>query len=825
MTRVQRSFATLAVAAISLSLAGCPGEGSDCSTGTGTLAIENTAETPIEVTILDDRGFLDRVTMDPGSTYEEILPVGPYRVEAEGSNIGAPLHDSSHAVRCGDATTVTVQPLPRFTLTTTISGSGGGRVTSDPPAINCDKGAGDCESEFEKGTDVTLAASPDMGSRFLGWSGACSGSGSCTVKMNQSRDVGAQFTPTVHDFTVALSGTGRGTVTSTPGAINCGNSANSPAADCSADFEYGTEITLTATPAVGSVFGGWDSEDCDNSSLTCTTTVFMAETITTEFILTTRTLTVTKNGDGQGTVTASTGAIDCGATCTAEYEFCATITLTANAAMHSEFAGWSGSCTGSLSTCEVSLAQAAEVTAQFNVVDYSIAVILAGDGSGSVSSSPGGIECGTGGSCSANFKYGTSVVLTATPDSGSTFTGWTGDVCATSSPDCVVSSLDQAQSVTATFDVTQLTAPLVTSIGLGEKEQGQVQAQGLSYYIAFAGEAPTGSGDIIQGRPYVGQIMPYPSSLQPSGWLPADGSVLPVSEYPELFDVIGNTYGGDGETNFAVPDLRARVPVGVGTIADATIPAPGEGNSVVPLISSMALGEVSQGEFEALGVNFMIAREGNYPQQDGADTSSPLIGEIRMLAGDTIPSGWVACDGSTLPINSQNIALYSVLGTTYGGDGQAYFNLPDFRARAPMHVGEIDVESPPDWTEKQIPLIESMERADVARGQIGTIGIRIGVARTGLYPSTGGDDAAPATLIGQTLMFGGLFMPGGWYPTDGDWYYVDDMGFNDMGFNIDDEPGLYSILGKSFGYRPSGILEEFRLPDLRARLPVGKGSR
>jgi microcystin-dependent protein len=632
--------------------------------------------------------------------------------------------------------------------------------------------------------------------------------------------VGAQFTPTVHDFNLSLSGTGRGTVTSYPVTIYCSNMSGSPAKECSADFEYGTEVTLTATPAVGSVFGGWNNEDCDDSSMTCTTTVFGPETISAEFSLTTRTLSITKTGDGEGAVTSSFGPIDCGPICMAEYDFDSTITLTANAEMYSEFAGWSGACTGTSTTCEVSLTKAAEVTAQFNLIDYSIAVTLAGSGSGSVISSPEGIECAAGRSCSTTFSYGTDVSLTATPDSGSIFSGWGGDICATTLPNCTVRSIDQAQSVTATFEAKPLTAPLVTSIGLGEKKQGQIQAQGMSYYIAFDGAMPTVWGDIVQDKPYIGQIMPYPSDLQPSGWLRADGSVLPVSEYPELFDVIGDTYGGDGETNFAVPDLRARVPVGVGTIQDATIPSPSEGKSMVPLISSMALGEVVQGQFEALGVNFMIAREGNYPQRDGADTSSPLVGEIRIFAGDVIPSGWVVCDGSMLPINSQNLPLYSVLGTTYGGDGQAHFNLPDFRARAPMHVGDIDVDSPPDWTENQIPLVESMGRGDVASGQIGTLGIRIGIARTGLFPSTGGDVAAGGTLIGQTLMFGGVFMPGGWYPADGGWYFVDAMDFN-----FDEEPALYFLLGKSFGYRPRGELEEFRLPDLGASVPVGRGSR
>jgi len=62
------------------------------------------------------------------------------------------------------------------------------------------------------------------------------------------------------------------------------------------------------------------------------------------------------------------------------------------------------------------------------------------------------------------------------------------------------------------------------------------------------------------------------------------------------------------------------------------------------------------------------------------------IGEIKMFAGNFAPVGWAMCDGALLPI-SQNQALFSLLGTTYGGDGQTMFALPDLRGRFPMHPG------------------------------------------------------------------------------------------------------------------------------------------
>jgi len=64
----------------------------------------------------------------------------------------------------------------------------------------------------------------------------------------------------------------------------------------------------------------------------------------------------------------------------------------------------------------------------------------------------------------------------------------------------------------------------------------------------------------------------------------------------------------------------------------------------------------------------------------------PFIGQIMMFGGNFAPRGWALCDGSLLPI-SQNQALFSILGTTYGGDGKTNFALPDLRGRAPIHAG------------------------------------------------------------------------------------------------------------------------------------------
>lgn len=65
---------------------------------------------------------------------------------------------------------------------------------------------------------------------------------------------------------------------------------------------------------------------------------------------------------------------------------------------------------------------------------------------------------------------------------------------------------------------------------------------------------------------------------------------------------------------------------------------------------------------------------------------SPYVGEIRMFAGNFPPNGWMFCEGQTLPI-SENDVLFTLIGTTYGGDGQETFNLPNLASRVPLHMG------------------------------------------------------------------------------------------------------------------------------------------
>jgi hypothetical protein len=212
-------------------------------------------------------------------------------------------------------------------LTVTKAGNGGGTVTSAPVGIAC---GADCTEDYDGGTAVTLTAVPDAGSDFTGWSGDVD----CTdgiVTMDVARGCTATFE--LDDaLTVTKAGSGTGTVTSVPAGIACG-------VDCTEVYINGTEVTLTATPDTGSDFTGWSGDvDCLDGIVT----MDVAKGCTAAFDLQVHTLTVTKAGNGTGTVTSSPVGIDCGADCTEDYINVTEVTLTATPDTGSLFAGWSG---------------------------------------------------------------------------------------------------------------------------------------------------------------------------------------------------------------------------------------------------------------------------------------------------------------------------------------------------------------------------------------------------------------------------------------------------------------------------------------------------
>ncbi len=92
--------------------------------------------------------------------------------------------------------------------------------------------------------------------------------------------------------------------------------------------------------------------------------------------------------------------------------------------------------------------------------------------------------------------------------------------------------------------------------------------------------------------------------------------------------------------------------------------------------------------------------------------AQPYVGEIRMFAGNFAPAGWMFCEGQLLPI-SENETLFQLIGTTYGGDGQETFALPDLRGRIPVHQGQ-----GPGLSSRQLAYADGVEQVTLTAQQL-----------------------------------------------------------------------------------------------------------
>ncbi len=361
--------------------------------------------------------------------------------------------------------------LDTHALTVARAGTGAGTITGT--GISC---GADCSETFNYGAMVTLAATPATGSTFAGWSGACSGAGACTVTMTVARSVTATFTLDTYTLSVVKAGTGSGTVTGT--GISCG-------ADCSEVFGYGTVVTLTQAATLGSTFAGW-SGACSGTGA-CTVTIDAAKSVTATFILDTYTLSVAKAGTGSGTVTGT--GISCGVDCSETFPFNTLVTLTATPATGSTFTGWSGACSGT-GGCTVTMDMARNVTATFTLDTFTLLTTVAGTGAGTITGP--GITCNP--DCSETYNTGTMLQLIASPAMGSTFTGWSG-ACTGTAP-CMV-TMTAARNVTATFTLDTFTLT-VSKIGSGA---GTVTGTGINCGVDCTETVATGTSITLTATP------------------------------------------------------------------------------------------------------------------------------------------------------------------------------------------------------------------------------------------------------------------------------------------------------------------------------------
>ena len=241
-------------------------------------------------------------------------------------------------------------------------------------------------------------------------------------------------------FTVALTVTGSGRVTSTPAGIDCTSSGG---AACSAKFAAGSGVTLGATAGNGAFFSAWGG-DCAGTAGICALTLTADRTASAAFVAG-ASLSVAL--DGPGSVTSSVGGISCGSACGALLPPGTQVTLTATPGANAEFVSWTG-CASSTASCTLTLGGTTTVTAHF-VATHTLSVTLAGADSGTVHSTASGypdINCSTG-TCAQTLRHGTAVSLSASPGATAVFGGFSGDC---SDLTCSLTMNGDA-SVTATF--------------------------------------------------------------------------------------------------------------------------------------------------------------------------------------------------------------------------------------------------------------------------------------------------------------------------------------------------------------------------------------
>lgn len=238
------------------------------------------------------------------------------------------------------------------------------------------------------------------------------------------------------------------------------------------------------------------------------------------------------------------------------------------------------------------------------------------------------------------------------------------------------------QTGTDSFQITTTNLPPPT--GIDAAIDNQQPSLAINYLI--------NTGGTQGGVDVAGEVVPFAGNFAPAGYLLAQGQTLQISQYQALYNAIGATYGGDGVTTFKLPDLRNTDIIGAGTDGTQSVSeGTTTGSNSVTLTSANlpAGGDQPVNNYQnSVALNYIVATEGLFPSQGGGGTSatSAYIGEVIAYAGKTIPTGWALANGQTLAIQS-NEALFSVLGTTYGGNGQSTFQLPDLVGRSVAGVG------------------------------------------------------------------------------------------------------------------------------------------
>jgi len=387
---------------------------------------------------------------------------------------------------------------------------------------------------------------------------------------------------------------------------------------------------------------------------------------------------------------------------------------------------------------------------------------------------------------------------------------------------------------------TPSTAQVVTGSTGNSLAFSNVQpALAITYLIATSGIFPNGGTlDGSNEDPYLGEIRMFAGDFAPSGYAEANGSVRPLAQNMTLFTVLGTRFGGNGTTEFRLPDLIARTVISAGEGPGLTAYALGEASgslsrTLLPAnlpphahsLSSGSTGSSGSGQpFDnrqpTLALDVQITTAGG-PSDVGIVSSFPY-------------SRFPDNNGAVLPVIG-NENLSAMVGTAYGLGGFDTFVLPDFRGRLVVGsgqgagltsrgIGETGGEEATTLSPAQMPQ-HSHAIPAIPGGNTGLAGnsqpvpnlqpylsVRYYICVSGNFPSRGGGAPTRSPFIGEIRAFAVSETSGPnqnvWLPADG------------RVLPVSSNQALFSIIYNDFG---GDAVTTFALPDLRGRVPAGAG--
>lgn len=264
--------------------------------------------------------------------------------------------------------------------------------------------------------------------------------------------------PPMSELSVSKTGMGDGNITSAnPAGMNCDSSASEV---CDIAVPNGLEVTLTATADGSSIFNGWGG-DCSGSGMSTMITVNADANCTADFETQQFNVDVSINPAGGGSVTSSPSGINCPGTCSQLFDINAFINLTETPDPDFNFVNWTGDSDCSDGDID-DLMEDTSCIANFTIKRFTVTVNIEGDGTGTVTSTPTGINCP--GDCSEEYDIHTMVTLNETTNPDSDFLGWTGPADCS---DGIIQDLTADITCTATFNLKRFTLN-ITKSGAGD---------------------------------------------------------------------------------------------------------------------------------------------------------------------------------------------------------------------------------------------------------------------------------------------------------------------------------------------------------------------